>query len=529
LQGNAAQSATSIQHASTRERRYAPAVAGDSVAVSGVTRVPLRGRRHVGLCPLVEWVMGAALLAALAAYMLLGNFTRYVADDYGIADAVRLRGYWAQQIAAYRLSDGHFVATALYTAGSLLDPVFVRVLPGVLILAWVALLALALRYLIPAAGRLGRLLIAAGIVYATLQVTPSPFLAAYWMTASLEFVVPLLLAAVFVWLISRPSSRGRGRTLVIALIGMLAFLAAGEAEIFTAAQCAALTLAVAMSPLSWVWRQKLPELRAAWIGSLAGLAIELASPGKALRSTAIAKIVHVPRPSLLTLPFFTFGQMLHFLQTLLQGHWRELVAMALLAALIGVRSGMLPKVGGRPGPIALVLATFGMLVIVFAALAPAALYYGGLPPLWDQIIPVYVCVCGVATLGWLSGGWLRALVDLTWQRAGWSERLRRTSAAGASAILGAVVVIGPIATVVAIDHELPAIQAYAAIKDAQAAGAEAAQAAGETSATVPPLTMVTNLGVFSHPAFEDLMRDPHFWINVDEAKYYGIVSMATSP
>jgi hypothetical protein len=66
------------------------------------------------------------------------------------------RGYWAQQIADYRLSDGHFVATALYTAGTLLNPIFVQVLPGVLIIAWVALLTLALRHVIPAAGRLGR-------------------------------------------------------------------------------------------------------------------------------------------------------------------------------------------------------------------------------------------------------------------------------------------------------------------------------------------------------------------------------------
>jgi hypothetical protein len=463
--------------------------------------------------------------------MLLGNFTRYVADDYGIAVAVRLRGYWAQQIADYRLSDGHFVATALYTAGTLLNPIFVQVLPGVLILAWVALLSLALRHVIPAAGRLGRFLIPAGIVYTTLQITPSPFLSLYWMTASLEFVVPLLVAAVLVWLVSRPSSRGRQRTLIVALIGLLAFLAAGEAEIYTAVQCVALTVtgAVAMSRLSRSWHQKLPELSAAWIGSFAGLAVELASPGKALRSAVIAKAVHVPRPSWLTLPLFTFGQMVHFLQGLLQAHWPEIVSIALLAALIGVRSDTLPKVARKSGLTAVVVATFGALVVLYSAMAPAALYYGGLPPLWDQIVPVYVCVCAVAALGWWSGQSFRSLVGPKWQRSGWSERLRRTSIAGVGVILSAVVVIGPTATVVAIDHELPAIQRYAATKDAQAAGAEAAHAVGKTSVTVPRLVMVNNIGIFSHPPFEDLMSDPHFWINEDEAEYYGIRNMATSP
>ena len=418
--------------------------------------------------------MGAVLLSALVAYALLGNFTRYVADDYGIAVAVRLRGYWAQQIAAYRLSDGHFVATALYTAGTLLNPIFVRILPGVLIIAWVALLTLALRHVIPSAGRLGRFLIPAGIVYTTLQITPSPFLSLYWMTASMEFVVPLLVAAVVVWLVSRPSNSGRRRRLLIALIGLLAFLAAGEAEIYTAVQCVALTVtvALAMSRLPWIWRQKLPELSAAWIGSLAGLAVELASPGKALRSAVIAKAVHVPRPSWLTLPLFTFEKMVQFLHLLLQAHWREVVAMTLLAALIGVRSSAVPRGVGNSRGIAVVLATFGTLIVLYSAMAPAALYYGGLPPLWDQIIPVYVCVCAVAALGWWSGQSFRSFVGPRWQRASWSERLCRTSVAGASVILSAVVVIGPIATVVVINHELPAIQAYAATKDAQAAGAE---------------------------------------------------------
>jgi Family of unknown function (DUF6056) len=491
----------------------------------------MRDWRHFGPDRLAEWMMGTVLLSVLVAYMLLGNFTRYVADDYGIAVAVRLRGFWAQQIAAYRLSDGHFVATALYTAGTLLNPVFARILPAVLIIAWVALLTLAQRHVIPGAGRLGRLLISAGIVYTTLQITPSPFLSLYWMTASLEFVVPLLVAAVLLWLISRPSHSGGRRSLIVALIGLLAFLAAGEAEIYTSAQCVALTAtaAVAISRFSSSWRRKLPELGAAWIGSLAGLAIELASPGKALRSAVIAKAVHVSRPSLLGLSRFTFGEMLQFLQGLLQAHWREIVVMTLLAALIGTRSGASHRVIGKSGLITFVIATFGAAVVLYAAMAPAALYYGALPPQWDQIVPVYVCVCASAALGWSSGRSFRAVVDRTSQRADWSERLHRGSVAGGSVILGTLVVIGPIATLIAIDHEVPAIQAYAAAKDRQASVATAAHVAGKTSVTVPRLVMVSNLGIFSHTPFEDLMSDPHYWINVDEAAYYAIRSMGTSP
>jgi hypothetical protein len=232
---------------------------------------------------------------------------------------------------------------------------------------------------------------------------------------------------------------------------------------------------------------------------------------------------------LLTLPFFSVEQMLRFLQTVIQAHWREMVAMALLAALIGTRSRVLPKVIGKSTGIAVVVATFGFLLVLLAAMAPAAFYYGGLPPLWNQIIQVYVCVCGVVALGWATGRSLRTLGDRLSQRTAWSARFRRPTAAGIFVIVTTLVAIGPIATVVAIVHELPGIQAYATTKDAQAARAAAAHASGNSSAIVPPLSMVNNIGIFSHPAFEDLMSDPDFWINVDEAQYYRIVSLATSP
>jgi len=93
----------------------------------------------------------------------------------------------------------------------------------------------------------------------------------------------------------------------------------------------------------------------------------------------------------------------------------------------------------------------------------------------------------------------------------------------------AFVVAGPIVTVARTLGDLPAIQAWAATKDAEAAAAFAAHAAGKQSVTVRPLEVVGDIGVFSHPAYEDLMSDPRFWINEDEAAYYGVASMATPP
>ena len=99
----------------------------------------------------------------------------------------------------------------------------------------------------------------------------------------------------------------------------------------------------------------------------------------------------------------------------------------------------------------------------------------------------------------------------------------------AAVVAGVAVAAGPVKTLASIRHDLPAIQAYAASKDAQAAAAEAAHGAGLTSAVVPPVAHPEDLGIFSHTSQAELQADPRYWLNTDVAAYYGLASIATSP
>ncbi len=488
-------------------------------------------RRSPSASSLAEYALALILAVTLAAYMLIGNYTRYVADDFSSALGVRLRGYWGQQIAAYRQSTGHFVAVALQTGAVLLNPVFVRILPGALIVAWVALLVIAFGHLIPRVGRPGRFLLAAGIVYTTLRLAPDPFLTLYWMTVSLEFIVPLILASVLAWLISGRDATGRRAVLLTVAAGVVAFVAGGEAETYAVAQAAALTLcvALALSRLSVPWRGKLRMLTAAWVGALVSFAIQLASPGNAIRSATIAKLVVVPRPSLLGLPSFTFVQMLRFAHLLIEEHWPSMLALVLLAGLLGARSGAVQLSARRSATIAVAVATLGTMAVVLAALAPEALEIGALPSVYDQIIPIYACVCALATLGWLGGRVTRHLVDERWPRGAPTARFRGVSATGASLIAVILVAVGPISTIASIHHDLPELQEYASVKDAQASAAIRAHDAGASTIVVPTLANYKNLGIFSHTGLEELISDPTYFVNVDEGQYYGLVTMTTPP
>jgi hypothetical protein len=325
-----------------------------------------------------------------------------------------------------------------------------------------------------------------------------------------------------VLLIARSSSHRTHRRLTIGVVCVIAFIAAGEAEIYTAAQCVTLTLIVATA---WTrsrpaWRPALPALCAAWLGSLAGLAVELASPGAALRSAAIGNVVAAPRPPLLALPYLAFVQLLSFVGSLIQRHWLELLAVALVAALVGARSNWHVPAATRSTLIACAVTIAGTFAVLLATMAPAAYYYGSVPPMWDQLIPVYACVCAAAALGWLAG---RSLPGIA------AERINHRSASIASVLAGVAIALGPVVAVITLAHDLPSLRAYAATKDAEAADAEIAASNGEPSATVPPLVMVDNIGVFSHPDYEDLTNHPEYWINRDEAAYYGLTFITTSP
>jgi hypothetical protein len=497
--------------------------------------VVVRGLRpprlqHVSLTIVIESVTAAVLLVTLAGYVLLGNFNRYVADDYGGVLAVRLRGFWGEQVALYRLWSGRFSSSGLFSAAALLPEGAVRVLPGVLIAGWVLLLSSALNQLIPSAGKVGRLLVAAGVVYTSLQVTPSPFLSIYWLTGSLTYVPALLLGTLLLALICRPHRNRRRRIATNVVAGVLAFLAGGSNETYVIAQTVALTMAVAVavSPLSTVSRSKLGVIGAGLLGSLAAFGVVVAAPGNAIRDAAILRVVG-HHPALIELSRLTAQFTWQFFQSLVSAHWVSLLAVALLAALIAARSTSTTASQLRSLSIAAGAATIGALIIVASAILPSVYEEMRLTNEWGQIVLVYVCVCAMTTLGWIGGRAFRSLADRTSPLIGLSSGNRQIASGLMALTAWALVVAGPMITVAGMVSDLPAIQAWAATKDAEAKDAISARGAGNASVTVPPLRMVDNIGIFSHPADEDLMRDPRFWINEDEAAYYGVVSMATSP
>jgi Family of unknown function (DUF6056) len=487
---------------------------------------PVRWSLRVTL--VVEWAVAAVLSVVLAAYMLLGIFSRHVADDYASALAVRGRGFWAEQIAYYQQWSGRFTSEAAVTATASLNEAFTRALPAILIACWIAVLMLALKQILPRVHRIAHLLLALEIVYATIHLTPSPFLSIYWMTGSLNYVLPLILATALLALVVKRNATGRGRGIAIAVsAGIVAFVAGGTSETYVAGQTVALGLAVATAatPISTAFRRRLPVLSAGLAGSLAAFGVLAAAPGNAIRSAEI--LPSAGRPSLLELARLTIHYTRVFFDALVPTHWPALVAVAVLAALLGAQSTARPSI--RSAVVAAGAVTIGAFITIACAIAPAVYEERNLTPVYGQIMLLYVCVCAIATVAWIGGQTSRALVERIRTSGESSGQVRGVAIAAAALLAGAGLVNGPISTVATIAREVPAIHAYAAAKDAQAASAETARAEGIASVVVPALPDVTRLGLFSHGPLGDLTSDPSFWINHDEAVYFGVRAMASAP
>jgi Family of unknown function (DUF6056) len=483
---------------------------------------------HIDIRSVPDAAMAVALLTALAAYSALGIFSRYVADDYAQVVGVRLRGFWSQQFVEYRSWTGRFASTAAVSAAGMLNEQVARVLPGLLLAVWVVLLYWLGGRFVPRVGRVGRLLLATGIVFATIQITPSPFLSIYWMTGSLTYVMPLLLATLLVTLVCGPdlhASRRMGLALAVAFV---AFVAGGADETYLVAQTTALTMAVAVAASPWaaISRRKFFVLASGLLGSLIAAGVVLAAPGNAIRSAAIAHVVK-DRPSVLELPGLTAGFADDFFRALFATHWMSLLSIAVLAGLIAARSDATER-SLKPRWIVMGAVTIAAFLVVTFAIAPSAFEEARLTVDYAQIVLVYICVCVVAAFGWLCGQEIRILAHRTRRVRSMPLQLRRVISTSLIAIVGAGVIVGPAIATQSIVSSIPAIQGYAATKDAEAMAAREAHAAGRLSATVPPLSMVDDIGIFSHSAYEDLMHDPAFWINRDEAEFYGLASLDTS-
>ena len=488
--------------------------------------VPKEASRHsildrvAVIATAAEWALAAVLILTVSLYASLGQYARYAADDYTLSNNLHARGYLAEQVWEYLHWTGRFAYIALVDAALSLHEGFVHLLPGLIIVIWVVAIAAAVKMLVPTVSRVACVGLSAGIVFTTLHITPSPFLSVYWTAGSLEYTAPLVLGTVLIALLA--SRRQAGRLRIVAA-GMIAFVAGGFNEAYAFCQLVGLVcMLLAMIVKPWPdWRRSRSVLVSSLVGSVLSAIVLAAAPGNYARFNVITGIIGT-RPSLKQLPGVTIGFAWQFFNQVFVAHWGALLAVGGLAALIAMRTPSLSRTNPRRGLLQVLYVVGAAVVAIVGSFAPTAYVEARIAPIYGQIVPVFIGIGAVTVVAWACGRYIQALFERLADGSKASPMWRSIAPATASVALCGLIATVPIHTATSIWDSTGALNAYATTKDAQAALARAAGAAGQASVAVPSTSTGASLGVFSHPSYEEMLPDPKWWINVGEATYYGV-------
>jgi hypothetical protein len=238
-------------------------------------------------------LVGTAL--PLLSFALIGWFSRYAADDYCTAAQVAVAGFAQAQSNLYVNWSGRFTSTLFNTLLEVPGISVVPLLAVAALLAWVGTASWTFRQLAGVFGwRLSILsstVLAVLLVYATLRTTADLPQDVYWQTGLVTYLLPLILATLFLGWLARygltHSAKPVGWPLALGVCFGLAVLAGGSSETFAAAQVAALGLASALALLARSRARGM--LLAGLLGAVLALVVVALAPGNEVRQASAAR------------------------------------------------------------------------------------------------------------------------------------------------------------------------------------------------------------------------------------------------
>lgn len=418
-------------------------------------------------------------------YAWVGAYARYVADDYCWAGVLRIEGFWPAQVAWYTGYSPRYAFTFLVNLAELAGPAVVPLLPTVALVTWLTSLVwcfsqfgLRLR---PA------LILGEVAVLAVLHTAPDLGQSLYWQTGMLTYLLPLILATLFVGLVVRAERRPSVSLPTVVVCAALTYVAGGLSETYLIPQNVALTL-VTVAALVYR-RSALPYIVTGLAGGVLALATILIAPATASR------VGGSPADLWLALSASIAAGAYQALR--LVRYFPHIVALCLaLPALLQLPSRA-PD-GRRLG-----LVTAAVAFTLPFCYFPSFYAQNGNPPARSLIVPGAILIGYLAFLGVALGPYFGA----------------RVPTAGRWASVAALLAV-PLGVAVTTFPDGARAADYAAQWDAEDALIRSARDSGQRELVVPPLP--PNLG-------EDFVTaDPKHFLNVCVARYYGVDTIAAS-
>ena len=173
-----------------------------------------------------------------------------MADDYSVAPLVEKNGLLGAQIHWYQGWTGRFSFAFVADLLALVGPATPRFIPALLLTLWFAATVWATSEIHSWPEKISRVrvvMLAAFVIFATLETAPNLSQSLYWQTSALTHMTPFIPMALFVVVISRGArekSKSLSQKLYLVCAFVLTILAGGFSDAFVVVQPLLLILSI---------------------------------------------------------------------------------------------------------------------------------------------------------------------------------------------------------------------------------------------------------------------------------------------
>lgn len=473
---------------------------------------------------IILWTGIIAATFALAVYMYIGLFTRYISDDYCLLVDLNSGNILTASWDKYLFSSNRFSNLFVLKFWELLGPNNIACVPALLTLLWTGglfWLFNELNQLFDLKLKLPILLLLSELlVVFTFYTAPSLFQSVYWRPGQVTYFTPLVFFALLAAWMTRLIRLNRSTVMHVAAFAFMAFFIGGLSETIGAFHIAILLLALAAvfffdkSPRR---KTALTLLTAILIGAFAALLAMFFSPANALRINP-----ERPTPGLVELLSRSLGYALSFILSSLKTLRTPSFFTALISALAsymwfiektlesgsslpdGLQNHSLEK---KPHPqfwLALILIPLIAYALIVSIVAPSA--YGQSYPVERVRFPAhFVLTAALMSLGICLGYYISQLKLPNFAR-------------GFALALLVLSLLYPFWTSRQYIADIPHMREWSQYWDWRVTYIEELKSAGQTDLTIPALS-----GFFNT---KELDIRKNFWVNKCAAQYYGVKSIS---
>lgn len=466
-------------------------------------------------------VLGGLLLPLLAmAY--IGQYSRYMADDYCTTARALSDGVLGSVVWWYTNWAGQFTNWTLKGLAAYLGTGLTGVLPALVLLSWTLVAVWAL-YQTMLVVRLPQPRISAAVfstllIFAVFDGTPSVIQSLYWLGAVIPYTLPMIGLTFLTGFLIHTLRRQPARVTpgAVAVVALVTFIAGGLSEVYVALQTAALGLAFLAALVAEPPTYRRSALMLLGVGiacSLLALLIMAAAPGNAVRR---AEFPPMPLPAaigqtLITSLAYPFIAAQRFSTT-------ALPVAVLLPLLYIYRLEPLPahlRLSARKVRRLLLVVAAVALLLTMACLLPPIYATSYAPASRAYIMPQFILIAAAAACGSIIG------LGARWQRPRLSSPALQIT--GAATVI--LLLIGPVLSTWKALAEAPDFRTYATEWDQRDAMIRAAAASGEQ--TIETEILAVDIG--ARAGLESIGPDASGSINTCAAQYYGVASLAARP